>query len=87
MLPFWSLNSKRTDNIFTREDLSGLWWRLLRKILIGSCDEDSEDVIRVDSCAFHPCTLPQILFGQAEQCLLGVQVPELWKSHFGDKAN
>lgn len=54
MLPFWSLNSKITVNIFTRGDLGGLWWRLLREIWIVSCDEDSEDVIRVDSCAFHP---------------------------------
>lgn len=31
--------------------------------------------------------LPLILLGQAEQCPLGVQVPKLWKRHFGNKTN
>lgn len=36
---------------------------------------------------FILCRLPLILLEQAEQCLLGIQVPELWKSHFGNKTN
>lgn len=36
---------------------------------------------------FILCKLPLILLGQAEQCLLRVQVPDLWKSNFGDKTN
>lgn len=36
---------------------------------------------------FILCRLPLILLGQAERCLLGVQVLELWKRHFGDKTN
>lgn len=36
------------------------------------------------SVPFILCRLPLILLEQAEQCLSGVQVPELWKSNFGN---
>jgi len=47
-------------------------------MLSGSCEEDYEDVSRVLPVHFTLCRLSLIVLGQAEQCLLGVQVPELW---------
>ena len=47
-------------------------------MLIGSCAEDYEDVISVESCAFYPLQIVSIVLGQAVQCLLGAGVPELW---------
>lgn len=49
---------------------------IVEEKLLGSNDEDSEDVLEFLPVHFILCRLPLILLGQAEQCLLGVQLPE-----------
>lgn len=76
MLPFWSLNSERTVKICTRDDPGRLWWRLLWKNCLGAMMKILKMSLEFIPVHFILCRLPLILLGQAEQCLLGVQVPE-----------